>query len=115
MDNQKALLEVKSTSRLDFVKEPQESHAMQLQLYLYAKKMNLGYVLYIEKNTLQSKIFEVQYDENKVNEILDRFRAMDFYLKQDQMPPAEAKINEKKGWMCSSCHYFEECEKEKVE
>lgn len=113
VDNQKALLEVKSTSRLDYVKEPQDSHVMQLQLYLYAKKMTLGYVLYIEKNTLQSKIFEVQYDENKVNEILDRFRAMDFYLKQDQLPPAESKMNEKKGWMCASCPYFEECEKEK--
>mgnify|MGYP001615525314 CR=1 FL=1 len=52
--DKQALVEVKSTKNLKYMEEPSESHVMQLQLYLHARKLTEGILLYLEKNTLKS-------------------------------------------------------------
>ena len=64
IENKEALVEVKSTKDLRYMEEPSESHVMQLQLYLHARKLREGILLYLEKNTLKSKTFHIVYDDN---------------------------------------------------
>jgi len=103
------VVEVKSTKNIDFVREAAESHVMQLQLYMHATGIHNGIVLYIDKGNLQSKQFEVNYSEEQVKEILERFRQLDQLLKSDLLPVEEAKKRPEKQWMCRYCEYAEKC------
>jgi CRISPR/Cas system-associated exonuclease Cas4 (RecB family) len=105
------LIEVKSTKSLEFVKKAQESHRMQLQYYMYATGVHNGLVLYVDKNNLQSKIFEVPFSEKESEEIIQRFKNLHSYLANELLPLPEAKKNLEKNWMCKFCEYREKCEK----
>ncbi len=105
------VVEVKSTKSIDYVKEASEAHVMQLQLYMHATGIHNGIVLYIDKGNLQSKQFEVNYSEEEVNVIMERFKQMHQLLTQKLLPIDEAKKNEKKQWLCRFCEYAEKCEK----
>jgi len=109
--NKKILVEVKSTKSLAYIKEAQQSHRMQLQLYMHATKVHSGIVLYVEKNTLQSSVFEVSYSEEEAQGIIKRFKNLHSSLKNDLLPIAEAKKLEGKEWQCRFCEYSEKCEK----
>ncbi|MBN2042665.1 MAG: CRISPR-associated protein Cas4 [Candidatus Aenigmarchaeota archaeon] len=114
-EDEKILVEVKSTKMTDILDGPKDEHVMQLQLYMYAMKIFRGIVLYIEKNTLKTKEFEVKYDQNSVNEVMKRFRALHANLKAETVPPAEAKENPDKRWMCKYCDYLEECQRAEID
>ncbi|MEM3113180.1 MAG: CRISPR-associated protein Cas4 [Candidatus Pacearchaeota archaeon] len=109
IDNKKVLIEVKSTKFLP--KEPNENHISQLQLYMYATGIHDGIILYMQKDNLQSVWFEINYNDKKVKEIIKRFHGLHYSLKEDKIPPAEAKIIKAKNWMCDYCEYKEECDK----
>ena len=105
----KAVVEVKSTKMLSMVPEPKPEHVMQLQLYLHAKGVQDGILLYVEKNTLKSKTFHLQYDPTQYEDILARFRKMHDNLVNSQLPKPEARLLEDKKWMCRYCNYRQEC------
>ena len=109
--NKKVLVEVKSTKSILPLGEAQQSHRMQLQLYMHATGTYNGIVLYVEKNTLQSKVFEVPYSETEAEGIIKRFKNLHSSLKNDLMPIAEAKKLIGKEWQCRFCEYAEKCEK----
>lgn len=111
IDNQKVLVEVKSTK---FLKDyPNEENVMQLQFYMHATGIHHGILLYIQKDNLQTRWFEIPYDKKQAEEIIKRFKLLDKCLKFDEIPPAEAKFDPKRDWMCDYCDYREECEKAK--
>jgi CRISPR/Cas system-associated exonuclease Cas4 (RecB family) len=103
------LVEVKSTKSLAYQKKPTDSHAMQLQLYMHATGITNGVVLYVEKNTLQAKEFDVPYDEAAAQAAIDRFRALHKALTEDELPAPEAKRVKAMKWMCGYCDWAEEC------
>jgi len=105
------VVEVKSTKSLEFVKEASEGHVMQLQLYMHATGIHNGIVLYIDKGNLQSKQFDVKYDREKVEQILERFREMHQLLSAKLLPIDEAKRQKSKEWMCKFCEYADKCER----
>ncbi|MDD5163006.1 MAG: Dna2/Cas4 domain-containing protein [Candidatus ainarchaeum sp.] len=105
------LIEVKSTKSLEFVKKAQESHRMQLQYYMHATGVHNGMVLYVDKNNLQSKIFEVAFSEKESEEIIQRFKNLHSCLANELLPLPEAKKNPEKNWMCKFCEYAEKCGK----
>ena len=109
LSKQQALVEVKSTKDLDYLEEPNESHVLQLQLYLHANNVQDGILLYLEKNTLKSKTFHITYDEKMYNHIIERFRELHKKLVTTTLPLPEARLNEDKQWMCRSCPYNKEC------
>ncbi len=111
--NQKALIEVKSSKFLP--REPNENHVSQLQLYMEATGINQGIILYIQKDNLQASWFNINYNEKKVEDIMQRFGSLDHYLKLNKVPPAEAKLKKEKNWMCSFCEYKDECDKMPLE
>ncbi len=111
VENKTLLIEVKSTSYLDYQEEPKESHVIQLMLYMRAMSIFDGFVLYVEKNTLKTKSFPVAYNEELVNLTLNRFRTLHKSLTTKAIPDPEARIVKSLGWMCAKCNYREECYK----
>lgn len=112
IDNKIFLVEAKSTSTLKYTDEPHEAHVMQLQLYMHAKDIHNGLIIYLEKNTLQSKTFPVSYDAKYADKTIKRLKDLHQHLKEDKLPIAEARIIYSKGWMCKGCQYREDCIKD---
>ena len=112
INNKVYLVEVKSTKSLQYTREPSEMHLTQLQIYMHAKDIHRGLIIYLEKNTLQSKTFEVKYDKDKMKKIITRLKNLDKHIKEDSFPIPEARIISKMTWMCRNCHYREECFKD---
>ncbi|MBS3073780.1 PD-(D/E)XK nuclease family protein [Candidatus Pacearchaeota archaeon] len=109
LNGEQYLVEVKSTKMLP--RYANESHEMQLQLYMHATNIHKGFLLYIQKDNLKTTSFESKYDENMAQNILRRFRELHLSLKNDKMPKPEAKLSDDKRWMCSYCAYKENCDK----
>jgi len=105
------LVEVKSTKSIDFVDKPSLSHEIQLQFYMHATGVHNGVVLYIDKSNLKSKVFSIEYDKKRAEEILQRFATLHRKLKSGELPEAEAKQLEELNWVCRFCEYREKCEK----
>jgi CRISPR-associated exonuclease Cas4 len=110
-DNRKVLVEVKSCRDVRSVEKPQNHHVIQLQFYMHATGIKNGLLLYIDKNTLESKVFPVEYDEVWSNLIVERFRILHECLTKNTLPKPEAKMIEELKWMCMFCEYKEKCEK----
>lgn len=112
IDNKVYLVEVKSTSSLKYTNEPHEAHVTQLQLYMHAKNIHNGLIIYLEKNTLQSKSFHIKYNEKGFEKIIQRLKEIHQHLKENKLPIPEARIISTKNWMCKNCQYREECLKD---
>ncbi len=110
-NGKKILVEVKSHKDVRFLKEPNKTHVMQLQFYMYASGIKDGLLLYINKTDLKTKTFEIVYDENASQEILKRFEKLHQLLLNNQLPEPESKQNPKTAWMCNNCDYKDLCEK----
>jgi len=109
ISDEKILVEVKSTKMLPEYYNKQ--HEMQLQLYMHATEVHNGMILYIQKDNLKTKWFDIKYNEKIINKIIEKFNTLDKSLKQDKMPEAEAKLNADIKWMCRYCDYKEDCDK----
>jgi len=105
------LIEVKSTKDVTFVKEPQTNHVMQLMFYMEATGVHNGIILYIDKNNLSSKIFDIEFDHQKASDIFDRFSILHEHLKKDEVPKPEAMTVADMAWMCRFCEYRNKCDK----
>lgn len=108
------LVEVKSCKDVSFLEKPQNHHAVQLQLYMHATNVHNGVILYIDKNTLETKTFFIEYDESWSGQLIERFRALHKLLTANSLPKAEAKMLDDMEWMCRDCEYKEKCEKGEV-
>ena len=67
-------------------------------------------ILYIERDSLKSKSFIIDYNPEIAREIINRFRKLHISLKNGDIPEPEAKDDPKINWMCRYCDYREECE-----
>lgn len=111
VESKMVLVEVKSTKFLP--KERKPEHEMQLQLYMKATGVHNGLILYVQKDNLQTKTFEVKYSKKKGDAIIERFGVLHKALTGDKMPEAEAKQDDNKAWMCKYCGWAEECDKKR--
>ena len=107
IENKKFLVEVKSCKFLPH--ELKKEHEMQLQFYMHASEVYNGILLYIQKDNLQTKWFEIKYNKEEIKKILNRFNDLHLSLTQNKIPEAEAKHNEESIWMCQKCPWKEEC------
>jgi CRISPR/Cas system-associated exonuclease Cas4 (RecB family) len=107
-----ALIEVKSTKDLSMIRTPQSNHLMQLMFYMEATGVHDGVILYIDKNNLKSKVFEIDFDHKKASDIIDRFGLLHKHLKNDEIPRPEAKSLGDMIWMCRFCEYKQKCAKD---
>lgn len=101
------LVEVKSTKFLP--KTFKKENEMQLQLYMKALGVHEGILLYIQKDNLETRGFDIKYNKKLADKIIERFEVLHKSLVSSQMPEAEAKLDEDKKWMCGYCSWSEEC------
>lgn len=106
------LVEVKSTGNVDFVAEAMPHNIVQLQLYMHVTGIHNGILLYVDKRNLKSKVFSIAYSEQEALKIIDRFKALNKFLKMDAIPDAEAREKRNTIWMCKYCEYRDKCYKE---
>jgi hypothetical protein len=107
LDHKKILLEVKSCKFLP--DKFKEEHEMQLQFYLHSLNLTEGILLYIRKDDLQTKPFEISYNEEKALSIIKRFENLHLALIYDKIPEPEARLDKNKEWVCENCLWKEEC------
>ena len=82
---------------------------MQLQLYMHALGIKDGVLLYLEKNTLKTKTFNVGFEQVIAEEALYRFKKLHEHLKKNELPSPEARVKNEMGWMCNRCEYRDLC------
>jgi CRISPR-associated exonuclease Cas4 len=112
-EGKRYLVEVKSTKWLDRTKEPNAIHEMQLQMYMHGLNIHNGLLLYLDKNTLRSRVFEMPYRPEVAQEALRRFQTLHEHITQGKLPMPEARLQDALKWQCSYCDYRERCENEK--
>ncbi len=105
------LVEVKSTKNIAFQQRPSHSHIMQLQFYMYVSNIHSGVLLYVDKNNLLTKSFDIEYDEETGKQIIERFRRLHASLKNNSLPADEAKLLDEMQWMCRFCEYRDKCDR----
>lgn len=103
------LIEVKSLKDIKYQKHPSNHHIIQLQFYMHASGIHNGLLLYIDRDGLNTKSFEIKYDESQAKEILERFSKFHQMLTENIVPEAESKINKDENWMCKYCEYADRC------
>jgi CRISPR-associated exonuclease Cas4 len=103
-----SIFEVKSSANISKMKKAQSHHILQLQPYLRALQLKHGHIVYVEKNTLQVKVFEVPYDKEIFLKVVARAKHLGNYLKLNKLPEPEGKII--KDWQCGYCDYKEMCD-----
>lgn len=108
-DGEPTVVEVKSTASLAYVNSAKPEHVMQLTPYLLAMNCSKGHVLYVEKNTLQVKSFEVAYDPKTMQEISDRVFSLHFQILLKTPPTPDWKTDKSKAWMCGYCEHSAHC------
>lgn len=101
-----ALTEVKSTGSLDRINKPKRMHLMQIHAYMKALDITDGYVIYVDRNELLNpKAFEIEFDENVWNTVVEWVESTMEYAVTGTLPPADAPEN----WMCRYCEYSNRC------
>jgi len=110
-DDQKIIIEVKTVKDIKYTDKPNKIHVMQLQLYMHATGVHDGIILYVDRNDLKTKAFEVKYDENHSLDILNRFKALHELLDKNVLPIDEFKQSKETIWMCNMCEYRAKCDR----
>ena len=110
-NGESVLVEVKSTKNVEYQNQPAHHHVMQLQFYMYSTNVHSGIVLYVDKNTLKTKAFEIDYNEETAKQIIERFKKLHESLKNNRLPPDEAKLAKELNWMCRFCEYSDKCDR----
>jgi CRISPR/Cas system-associated exonuclease Cas4 (RecB family) len=105
----KEIFEIKSTAMLKYMlkeTEPKQHHKAQLMCYLHGFKAMEGAVVYVERGDLgKIKQFDVQYDEEFWDRIVEHFKAVAKAMKAEVPPPP--KPIEK--WECNYCAFRKLC------
>ena len=103
---EKFVFELKSINQEEFWKmnKPVLSHIYQVHLYMYMTKIHKSIVLYESKNRQDIKEFEVAYDPEIMNWIIQKIRKIQkhvrAYAKVQELP--EREYDSKR---CSYCPY----------
>jgi CRISPR/Cas system-associated exonuclease Cas4 (RecB family) len=111
-DSKKILVEVKSCQSVKRIRGPMLHHKTQLQFYMYATQVHTGILLYVDKSTLDTKSFNVNFSQKQARKILNKFRALHKHLTNGTLPAAESKKQKETKWMCGYCEYREKCTKD---
>jgi CRISPR/Cas system-associated exonuclease Cas4 (RecB family) len=112
LGDEKIVVEVKSIKSFAYLDEPKPEHVMQLMPYLLSVGVDRGYLLYFEKNTLETKAFEVLYNGEIFNKLMARARIVHHSLLETSIlhrPKPDYLEDPSKKWLCKYCDYAQEC------
>ena len=103
------VLDIKSCSAWSFDKyqkgEIPKTYIWQIQLYLHILGYKKGILLFVNKNTSKTFEFDIEYNEQFVNEILEE---IDKFYKdmENNIPPAVCTSE----FPCAACEYYKKNE-----
>jgi len=109
LENEPILIEVKTVRNIDGIEEAKDHHKAQLNFYLKCLSLERGFILYIDRRDLRSKLFEVRFDEKLFEELVRRAIKLYEHLKANKVPLPEAKTSRDKMWQCAYCPYSDLC------
>jgi len=104
------VLDIKSMNSMAFdkMKEAKEDNVKQVQLYLYYFNIKKGILLYVNKDNLKLKEYEINYNQEEVEKILNELIDLRNKINSDIVPPRL------KGyptyWECRYCKYKKVCD-----
>ncbi len=112
IDNKPYVLELKSINSFGFKKleAPKPEHIKQLMLYLHYFKIQGGIFLYENKDTQALKEFQISYDKEMAERLIENFRILKHMIEENILPPAPPDIDE---WECKFCDFLDECLKKR--
>jgi len=90
------IVEIKTCNKLS--DEPLPHHVMQANGYLGLLGFKVGCIVYICKRDGNVRIFQVEYNEQLYNKLVERASTLYRHIKEDTPPPAEPSF---------LCHYCE--------
>lgn len=105
------LYELKSinSNRFEFrrmYKKPDEKTYLQAQMYLYSLNLNVGIVIYENKNTQEVLMFEIEKDDAVIQKELRRLTKIYNMYKEDKLP---ARPYKRESDNCSQCDLERYC------
>lgn len=106
MNKETMVVDFKTMNDIEWqaLKEQKPSHTVQLQPYIYAKKADVGGVLYENKNNQEFKLFTAKFNYDIWNNrIVARIRNILTLLKNDQSPQRNPLPND------SRCPFYNIC------
>ena len=110
--------EIKTKSSVEHTTSPSRSHRAQLYAYMvglsekYDLDLTDGVILYGSRESLDVKIFHVEFDEEFWEEVvLDWAANHTHYRLENKLPPANPEYE----WECKFCAYSERCGKGSTE
>jgi len=110
-DKASSVIEVKTiSSRKSMLLAPKFYHVLQLIIYMKYFNASDGYLVYVYRDDLSTKVFYINYDEGLFNYAVQRLMNIHKYILEDKEPPPEAKLDENMQWQCHTCPYRRECE-----
>lgn len=101
------VVELKSEKNIYYRNSPSTHHVSQLMIYLRALRIDHGYIIYIQKDNLQTKTFRVDYDKDLFNGIMSKMRSLYKSMLDMELPAKSAE-----AWECKFCPYKPLCEKD---
>jgi len=103
------IFEFKSENERSFAKrdEPAFHHKCQLTIYLRSQRLPFGYMVYINKTTMELHQMKVLYSESLFTSIMRHTRDIYWHLKNSKLPQKTARAS----WECNYCPYQEDCKR----
>ena len=108
-DSEPFIIEVKTSKSVKSLKEAKREHKMQIMPYMIALQVKKAMIIYVEKDNLDTKSFEFEFDDELFKDMMQRARRLHNCLTTNVFPPAEAKEDMSVGWMCLYCQYRDMC------
>ena len=107
-DDEAIVIEKKSVASLYYINKPHGHHELQAMLYMKALGVDKAYIIYIEKNTLKTKTYPIEFNLKTMSKALDKAAGVQKCLDQGVLPPKQP-IG---AWECGFCNWRSECGKE---
>jgi CRISPR/Cas system-associated exonuclease Cas4 (RecB family) len=101
------VFEFKSENERSFAKrdEPAFNHKCQLTIYLRSQRLPFGYIVYINKTTMELNQMKVMYSESLFSSMMQHTRDIYWHLKNSKLPQKTARAK----WECDYCNYKDLC------
>ena len=104
----KIVVDVKTCSDITKV-HPKEGHLRQLLFYQAALGEIQGALLYVERNTLQTKLFVQEYNKEEFSKLVLKVAKLHSYMKREELPPPEPEFDYECISGVGKCRFYQYC------
>ena len=104
------VLDIKSMNSMIFQKlaKPKEENIDQIQLYLHYFQIPKGILLYVDKDKLELKEFEISYNKERAGNLLEGLNKLKKQIDTNIVPVRLASYPE--DWQCRYCQFRGVCD-----